>query len=125
MNSNSPGNGMAYAHRKALWNALIYIQNHLDAPLTLEGVAKVAGYSAYHFHRLFKQFTGESIKAYIRRLRLEQTAFRMRVSRSQIIDVALDSGYFTHETFSRAFRQRFDLNPSQYQQSLPEDRSDI
>ncbi|NNF97845.1 MAG: helix-turn-helix domain-containing protein [Desulfobacteraceae bacterium] len=112
------------AYHSTLWKALVYIQTHLDMPLTLEEIAGAAGYSPYHFHRLFRRFTGESVRAYIRRLRLEEAAFRIRVSRSQILDVALDSGYYTHETFSRAFRNRFGENPADYRKRPPEDGSD-
>lgn len=117
--------GFVQAHRTALWKSIVFIQNHLDTPLSLERIAKESGYAAYHFHRLFRRFTGDTVKAYVRRLRLEEAAFRLRVSSSQIVDVALDSGFFTHETFTRAFYKRFGKNPSEYRETRPANRSDI
>ena len=98
----------------ALWRALLFIQNNLHEDLSLEQIATVAGFSAYHFHRLFKTFTGESVKSYIRRLRLENAAFRLKTQKEQIIDIAFDSGFYTHETFTRAFNKKFGINPSEY-----------
>ncbi len=111
---------------RALWRALIYIQDNLDADLSLKNLAAIAHYSPYHFHRLFKEFTGETVKAYIRRLRLDASAFALKVGDKPVTDLALQSGYFTHESFTRAFRTRFGISPSEYRarRSLPERCSD-
>ncbi len=101
-------------NHQALWRAVIYIQNHLNDEIRLADVAAHAGYSPYYFHRMFRQFLGESVKSYIRRLRLENAAFRLRIEQKPIIDLAFSSGYFTHETFTRAFCKRFSVNPSRY-----------
>ncbi len=107
---------------RALWDTLIYIQRNLESALSLDVLAEIAHYSPYHFHRLFKQFTGETVKAYVRRLRLEQSAFALQVSEQPVTDLAFQSGYFTHESFTRAFRHRFGLNPSEYRaaRTLPD-----
>lgn len=60
----------------ALFRALSFIETHLDEDLSLARVAREAGYSPYHFHRLFEQLTGETLAAYIRRLRLESSSVR-------------------------------------------------
>lgn len=83
------------AHAKSIWKALLFIQENLDEEVTLHQVAKAAHYSPYHFHRVFRAFTGESLHNYIRRLRMEKAAGRLRYSHQSVTDIALDSGYQT------------------------------
>ena len=94
--------------------ALVHIQAHLDRDLSLDALADHAGVSKYHFHELFKSATGETPKDYVERLRLEWAALQLRIRRVAVVDVALECGYRNHETFSRAFRARFQASPSQY-----------
>jgi AraC family transcriptional regulator len=110
--------------RNALWRALLFIQNNIQEEFDLEAVASEAGFSPYHFYRLFRTFTGESLKAYIRRLRLENAAFRLQTGQEQIIDIAFDSGFYTHETFTRAFRKQFNIHPSGYKKKETPDATD-
>ena len=96
---------------------LIHIQTHLDADLSLEHLAAHAAVSPYHFHRLFRATTGETLKRYTQRLRLERAAFELKISAGSILDVALNSGFRSHETFSRAFRRQFGMTPISYRQT--------
>ena len=93
---------------------LVRIQARLDDDLSLDALATGAGLSPYHFHRLFKEVAGETPKRYCERLRLERAALWLAIHRSSILDVALDSGYRSHETFTRAFRRRFGVSPRDY-----------
>lgn len=97
----------------------LYIQRHLDDPLTLEELARVACFSSYHFHRIFRAMVGESVKEYIRRIRLERAAFQLLYTTRQIVAIALNAGYETHESFTRAFRHRFAMSPSEYRMTGP------
>jgi AraC family transcriptional regulator len=94
--------------------ALVHIQAHLDRDLSLDALADRASLSKYHFHELFKSATGETPKEYVERLRLEWAAMQLRLRRVAVVDVALECGYRNHETFSRAFRGRFQTSPSAY-----------
>ena len=93
---------------------LIRMQAALDADLSLSAMSTLAGLSPFHFHRLFRQQTGETLKAYTLRLRLERAAFRLLVHEATILEIALDCGFHNHETFTRAFRKHFAQSPSQY-----------
>lgn len=93
---------------------LVHVQTHLDGDLSLAALARVAGLSPSYLQRLFLAHVGESPKRYVTRLRLEQAAFRMLVGESALLDLALDSGYRSHETFTRAFSRRFGAPPSAY-----------
>lgn len=92
---------------------LAHIESNLDSydeeVLQLETPAEQSCFSAYHFHRIFRGMIGESVKSYIRRLRLERAATRLRQGREQITVIAFDSGYDSHEVFSRAFRTQFSM----------------
>lgn len=96
---------------------LIYIQTHLEGDLSLETIAGRVGLSPFYFHRPFQQFTGETLKKYTQRLRLERAAFELKIRDASILDVALSSGYRSHETFSRAFGRQFGLTPLSYRQT--------
>lgn len=96
---------------------LTYIQTHLDADLSLARLAKRAGLSPSHFHREFHRVVGETPRDYVERVRLERAAFRLSIHDDSVLTVALDVGYANHETFTRAFRRRFDVPPSIYRDS--------
>jgi AraC family transcriptional regulator len=93
-----------------------YIQNHIYEPLDRETLAAVAGFSIPHFHRVFTAQVGESAASYIRRLRLERAARKLRMGAVNITEVALAAGYDSHAAFSKAFRQQFGLSPSEFRQ---------
>src|SRR6516162_192632 len=101
-------------YRQRILQVQVFIQQHLDEELPLDRLARVAHFSPYHFHRIFRGLVGEGVNEYVRRLRLESAALALKSSGRSIIRVALDAGYGTHEAFSRAFRQQFGLSPSQY-----------
>jgi AraC family transcriptional regulator len=93
---------------------LEYIQRHLDDPLDLEKLASVACFSTYHFHRIFTGMMGETIKDHIRRLRLERAAIELRIGNKPVVEVALDSGYDAHESFSRVFKAAYGIAPVRF-----------
>jgi AraC family transcriptional regulator len=95
---------------------LVHIQANLDEDLSLDAVAKRVGLSSFHFHRLFRSAIGETLKQYTQRLRLERAANRLVIHDTTILDVALDSGFQSHETFSREFKRRFQVTPRGYRE---------
>jgi AraC family transcriptional regulator len=101
---------------KALW----FIESHFSGELSLADIAQVSGVSKYHLSRAFGVAMGTSIQRYIRGRRLSQAARalaqgacieRSRSSAHDILSVALDCGYGSHEAFTRAFRDQFGLTP--------------
>jgi AraC-like DNA-binding protein len=67
-------------YRERIVRTLVYIQQHLDDDLELDQVAGVAAFSSFHFHRIFRGLVGETLKEYIRRLRLERAARNLKLS---------------------------------------------
>jgi AraC family transcriptional regulator len=92
---------------KALW----YIESHFREELALEDIAKVAGVSRYHLSRAFGLATGVSIMRYVRARRLSEAARALVGGSPDILVVAIESGYGSHEAFTRAFRDQFGLTP--------------
>ena len=94
----------------------IHIQANLDQDLSLEALAKRSRLSPFHFHRLFRSAAGETLKQYTQRLRLERAASRLIIHDATILEVALDSGFQSHATFSREFKRRFQVTPKSYRE---------
>lgn len=99
---------------ESLLPVLVHIQANLDNELSLALLSKRAGMSPSHFHRRFKAEIGETPSDYVARLRLERAAFRLHIQEASILQIALDCGYQSHETFTRAFRRAFGKSPSAY-----------
>jgi len=109
-------------YQERMLRVLIHIRNNLDHSPTLEELAQVAHFSPFHFHRIFRGMTGESLKAHLRRLRIEKAASRLWQTDDPIIRIALDSGFESHAAFSRAFKTQMGLSPSQWRSS-PQDQT--
>jgi AraC family transcriptional regulator len=101
-------------YEQALLSTLLYIQTHLEQDLSLDVLAARVGFSAFHFHRVFREVIGEAVKEYIRRLRIERAAYRLKISEQTILQIALDAGFKTHESFTRAFERQFGITPSAF-----------
>jgi AraC family transcriptional regulator len=97
-----------------LLRAALHVERHLGEPLTVERLAEEACISTYHFHRLFRLWLGEPVMEYVRRLRLEHAAYRLRASTRPVRSIARDVGYESADAFGRAFRDRFGASPRAY-----------
>ena len=101
-------------HRARVLKVLVHIQQNLDRALSLEELAAVAPYSPFHFHRIFRGMVGESVGEHVRRLQLERAAHRLRHGGQPIMEIALDAGYQTPESFTRTFRGMFGQSPTAF-----------
>ena len=91
-----------------------YIEKHLRENISFADVAKASLFSPWHARRLFLEYTGVTPSEYIRKLRLKQSALKLRDENINILDVALDSGFGSVDGYQRAFRKEFGCNPSAY-----------
>lgn len=98
---------------------LAHIERNLAGDLSLRTLARRSGVSPHHFHRLFHAAVGEPPLRYVRRLRLERAAARLKLSPARVTDVALDAGYAAHEAFTRAFSGRFGVPPRRFRAARP------
>lgn len=94
-----------------------HIRGNLDRPLKLDELARVACFSEFHFHRIFRAVSGETLNHFTNRVRLEKAARLLRFSGRSVTDIALDCGFSSSATFSRAFRSSYDTTPSQFRKS--------
>ncbi len=101
-------------YNEPMMDVLLYIQRNLDGDLSPETLAEIACFSVAHFHRIFKSMVGESLKEHVRRLRLERAAYKLLYTDMSVMDIALDAGFESPETFSRAFKKCFTIPPSDY-----------
>ena len=88
------------------------------APHTVDSLAAVAHLSPFHFHRIYRAVTGETVAGTIQRSRLAQAAFRLKDGSSSVTDVALDVGYDSPQAFARAFRGFAGITPSEFRARL-------
>lgn len=94
---------------KALW----FIESHFGEDISLDDIASVGGVSRFHMSRAFGETTGRSISGYLRGRRLTESARALSQGAGDILSVALDAGYGSHEAFTRAFRDQFGKTPEQ------------
>jgi len=98
-------------HRERLNAVLLHIQENIDAALTVETLADIAGFSPFYFHRIFAAYLRETTSDYVRRIRLDWAARRLILSNDLVTQIALEAGYETPAAFGRAFKKRFRASP--------------
>lgn len=91
--------------------ALWFIEAHFDEALDLDRIAQAAGVSRFHLSRAFGYATGLPVMRYVRLRRLAVAARALAAGGTDILAVALDAGYGSHEAFTRAFRDHTGLTP--------------
>lgn len=98
-----------------------YIEKNLRSDLSLNSLSKVACFSPFHFHRIFKAAMGETLNHFINRLRLQRAAASLvNNPKKSITEIALDSGFSSSSTFARAFKQYFGISASQWRSGPPD-----
>jgi len=88
-----------------------------DGFVSSDGFAAQAYLSRSQFDRVIRATAGEPPATFQRRVLLERAAYQLAVSRSGILDIALEAGYSSHEAFVRAFRRAYGVNPSDWRES--------
>jgi AraC family transcriptional regulator len=94
---------------KALW----FIEGHLRTDISLDDIAAASGVSRYHMSRAFSEMLDRSVMRYLRGRRLSEAARSLADGAPDILSVALEAGYGSHEAFTRAFREQFGVTPEQ------------
>ena len=91
-----------------------YINNHIDEELDLQKLAEMSNLSTYHFHRIMKAFLGETLGAYIIRVRLETAVRLLRYTDLPVEQIAYSVGYEMPSSLSKSFKQFYDITPLEY-----------
>lgn len=100
------------AAAKALW----HIETRFAGDLSLDAIAEASGVSRFHLARVFEARVGRTVMAYVRGRRLAVAAQRLADGAPDILSVALEAGYGSHEAFTRAFAAAFGMTPEQVRQ---------
>lgn len=102
-----------------------YIETHIGEPLSIEVLSNAAGFSKYHFSRVFQGVLHESLAHYVLRIRMERALFLLahRTDRS-ITDIALELGFTDSSVFSRAFKNYYGVSPREYRQEYSKNCKD-
>ncbi|MCX6377016.1 MAG: AraC family transcriptional regulator [Armatimonadetes bacterium] len=102
---------MGNDYYKWVYEAIVHIEANLDEEISLPEVAEKAGYSVFHFGRIFQGVTGETVMDYVRKRRLTEAAKALVQTNRRILDIALDWQYDSHEAFTRAFKRAYGMTP--------------
>ncbi|MGM9924920.1 MAG: helix-turn-helix transcriptional regulator [Bacillus sp. (in: firmicutes)] len=98
--------------------AIQYIEVNLSEELSLEIIAFQAGFSKYHFHRVFQQEIGMTVMEYVRNRRIAGAASMLLNSEEKILDIAFYYRFESQESFTRAFKKVYQLPPGQYRKIM-------
>ncbi len=108
--------GFAVTNRyiEKIHKVIDYISENTNKQISVKELADLAGFSQYHFHRIFTAYTGEPLSSFVKRVRLEKSASCLIYADTNITEVALTYGYDTPSAYTKAFKQLFGVNPSKY-----------
>ena len=100
---------------QAVNKALFYIYKHIDSDISLDEIATLCSMSKYHFHRIFKEETGQTLFENITSIRLQKAANLLLANRhSTISEIAQKCGFSSHSSFIKAFKRRFSYTPKEW-----------
>lgn len=104
---------------------LVWIEDNLTNPLSLDIVSAKSGYTKWYLQRMFKKQTGLSLASYIRARRLYLAAFALRFTQKSILDISIDYQFDNQQTFSRCSKKHFAESPSAYRHARNQDYSNL
>lgn len=99
---------------EAIQKTLNYIEEHLGEEIQIEELAEIAVLSVFYYQRLFTRLVKTSVRDYIKLRRLAKSLTMLRDKENRIIDIAMEYGFGSHVTFTRAFKETYGITPSQY-----------
>lgn len=106
-------------HKIKINRVFDYIEQHLDANLSLESLAAIACLSPFHFHRIFKYVTDETLHEYVTRKRIEKSATTLLHSSKKITEISDHCGFSDVSSFSKSFKKFYGISPTQFKRENP------
>ena len=107
----------AVEYNQRLTHAVRVLVRNLNGGISAEEVAVEAGFSRFHFSRIFTGAMGESLTRFFRRLRLERAAFQLRHTKESVTGIGIDAGYESLESFIKAFRSEYLVQPTAFRRA--------
>ncbi|MEM7339911.1 MAG: AraC family transcriptional regulator [Actinomycetota bacterium] len=106
---------MATSYQARVDLVMDHVRRHLDEDLPLADLAAVANFSPFHFHRIFRASTGETVADFVRRARLERAVQLMQTAPQRpLTSIAAETGFATPSDFARVFRRQYGRTPSSW-----------
>lgn len=102
----------------------IWIIENAPKNPTLSKLSDYLGYSPYYCSVKFREYTGMTLKKYIAKKKLEYACEELKNTDDRIMDIAVRSGYSSHEAFTRAFLTMYCCTPAQYRKKILKVRLD-
>lgn len=102
-------------YRENIQKSIDYIEDNLKSEFTVEELSEVAGFSLFHYYRLFRTAVGMPVMQYMVRRRLLHGMYEISNGR-QMVDVALEYGFSTYAGFYKAFVREFGCTPAHFTQ---------
>ena len=102
---------------EAIQKTLDYMEAHYEEELTIEQLSSIAHLSRFYYQRLFYRLTGYTVSEYLRSVRLKMAAGLLKADNGKIMDIAMQCGFSSHSTLTRAFRQCYGMSPAEYRAS--------
>ena len=103
--------------RAVINEAINYILDNIDSDIDVEDVARHCSYSKYHLMRMFKEDMDEALYQFIKRVRLERSAWRLKVERDKsITEISGDIGY-SSSNFATAFKKHLNISPADFRRT--------
>ena len=102
---------------EAIQKTLDYMEEHYEEELTIEHFSSIAHLSRFYYQRLFYRLTGYTVSEYLRSVRLKMAAGLLKADNGKIMDIAMQCGFSSHSTLTRAFRQCYGMSPAEYRAS--------
>ena len=100
-------------YRAVIQESLDHIEKQVRGDIRVDRLASLAGFSSFHYYRIFEAYVGMPVMEYVRRRRLAHAAYAM-ADRPRLIDIAVEYGFETHAGFSKAFHRCMGISPEQY-----------
>jgi len=101
----------------SIQKSIDYIEDNLKSEISIHDCARLAGFSDYHYYRVFGAFIGIPVVEYVRKRKLAWAVMDLQKGR-RIIDIALDYGFGSERTFSRAFKREYGISPDRYRRQV-------
>lgn len=102
---------------EAIQKSVDHIEDHIKEDVTIEELAKVSYLSMYYFQKLFNRLVGKTVHEYIKARRVAKAKPLLKETNRRIADIALEYGFNSHETFTRAFKELYGVTPEAYRKN--------
>ncbi len=112
-------------HKNRIRRVFEFIDKNLDSDLSLNTLSAIAFFSPFHFHRVFKFITGETLHEYVTRRRIEKSALDLLHKSSTTTAIAHTYGFSDNASYSKAFKKYFGVSPTEFKKQNPNRHSKI